>query len=321
MGGIVMVMLGAAYAHRIDSITAGIRALLARLESELSVYDPGSSISLLKEHAGVREVRISEDALRVLRIARDFGDIAEGAFDVTMAPLAVLWGFRDKQSPTRVPSKSEVDERLRLVDYRRLILGEQTAFLPEAGMAVDLGGIAKGFAVDCAYEYCRSMGVQDFLLDMSGNIRVSGHPQDGEEWRIGVRNPFDRMRMIGMVTLPDGAALSTSGSYERFVEIAGGRYSHIIDPRNGLPVRGTAGVTILADNAIDADCFSTLCFVVGLDQAPKFLTRPGHVEALIVPDRSPIEIHVSAGFLKTFVSMPAFSGAIRILESAATRER
>jgi len=185
------------------------------------------------------------------------------------------------------------------------------------GMAVDLGGIAKGYAVDRAFDYCRSAGIKDFLIDLSGNMRVSGRPQWGEDWQIGVRDPFDRSRLIGKVALPSGMALATSGSYERFVEIGGQRYSHIIDPRTGYPVTGTAGVTILCGDATTADGLSTSFFVVGLKGTARLLQRTPGAEVLILPDKYPLEIWLTPGFAKTFVPIPELSKAVRLLPSAS----
>jgi thiamine biosynthesis lipoprotein len=313
MGGLATVTLGAAYADRVEPVAAQVHDIFDRLERELSTYRSDSTVSLLAQKAGVAPITVSDDAYRVLSLAHHFGELSEGAFDVTVAPLVKLWGFGRTPAPAGLPSEETIREQLRLVDYSRLVLGDGTAFLPLKGMAVDLGGIAKGYAVDRAFDFCRNAGIGDFLIDLSGNIRVSGRPQWGEDWQIGVRDPFDRSRILGKVALPSGMALATSGSYERFGEIAGQRYSHIINPRTGCPVTGTAGVTILCGDAATADGLSTSFFVVGLKGAGRLLQKAPPADVLIVPDKYPIEIWLTPGFAKAFIAIPELAKAVRIL--------
>jgi thiamine biosynthesis lipoprotein len=180
-------------------------------------------------------------------------------------------------------------------------------------MALDLGAIAKGYAVDLAFGSCRSVGLEDFLIDLSGNIRGSGRPQWGKSWQIGVRDPFDRSSIIGKIALRSGMALATSGDYERFVEISGQRFSHIINPKTGFPVTGTAGVTILCGDATTADGLSTSFFVAGLKGSGKLLQKPQSAEVLIVPDKYPIEIWLTKGFAEVFVPIPELANRVRIL--------
>lgn len=316
MGGVATVTVGSAYSDRIEPVTAQVRGIFEGLEREMSTYRSDSDVSLLADKAGVAPIAVSDDTYRVLSLAQRFGALSEGAFDITVAPLVRLWGFGTTPAPAGLPLDETIREQLKLVDYHRLALEGRTAFLPVKGMAVDLGGIAKGYAVDRAFDFCRSAGVKDFLIDLSGNVRVSGRPQWGEDWQIGVRGPFERSRMIGKVTLQSGMALATSGNYERFVEIAGQRYCHIIDPRTGYPVTGTAGVTILSADATTADALSTAFFVVGLKGAGKLLQRTPSVDVLVVPDKYPIEIWLTPGFAKAFVPIPELSKAVRLLYPA-----
>ena len=313
MGGRATVTLGAAYSKRIESVTVQVRTIFERFERELSTYRPDSTISRLSEKAGVGPITVSDDVYRVLSLGQHYGELSEGAFDITVTPLVRLWGFGRTPARDDLPSEAAVQEQLRLVDYHRLVLKDQTAFLPAKGMAVDLGGIAKGYAVDRAFEFCRSAGIEDFLIDLSGHIRGYGKPHWGETWQIGVRDPFDRSRILGKVTLRSGMALATSGNYERFVELSGQRYAHIINPRTGYPVTGTAGVTILADDDTTADGLSTSYFVVGLKGAGNLLQKAPSVEVLIVPDKYPIEIWLTPGFSRVFVPIPELSKAVRPL--------
>ena len=239
--------------------------------------------------------------------------LSEGAFDATAAPLVRLWGFSGGLIPKVIPSPEAIRECMTLVDYHRLILRDGKAFLARKGMAVDLGGIGKGYAIDCAYDCCRGLGIRDFLFNFSGNIRVSGRPARRKQWQIGLRDPFDRSAIIGKIALPSGMALATSGGYENFVEIGGQRFSHLIDPRTGYPVSETASATVLAPDAISADGLSTAFFVVGVDGAPHLLGKVLSTEVLIVPSRHPLELWMTPGMRKLFTPIHNLECAVRTL--------
>ena len=296
MGTMASVTLGAAYADHIESVVENIRAIFDRLECEMSAYRPDSSISRLSAMAGVAPVAVPEDTYRVLSLGQHFGNLTAGAFNISASPLAALWGFNGAPVPRAVPSDESIRQILERVDHCRLVLNDGTAFLPDKGMAVDVGGIAKGYAVDRAYDYCLNAGIRDFLIDFSGNVRCAGRPSWRSGWQIGVRDPFDSSRILGKITLPDGRAIATSGSYERFVEIAGERFSHVIDPRTGYPVTGTASVTVLCSDAVTADALSTAFFVAGLKGARELLEKVSSVELLVVPDRYPANLWRTPGF-------------------------
>lgn len=313
MGGVATVTLGASCSDRIELITAKVQTLFDKLEKDLSAYRPDSAISQLGEKAGVCAIPVSDDAFRVLNLGKHFGELSDGAFDITMAPLARLWGFGRTAEPTERPSQEDIEKQLSLVDYRRVILAEGTAFLPVPGMAVDLGGIAKGYAVDRAFDLCRSTGLEDFLIDLSGNIRTHGRPHWRGQWQIGVRDPYDRSRIIGKVGVQNGWALATSGSYERFIMVGDTRYSHVINPKNGYPVTGTAGTTILAEDATTADGLSTPFFIGGLKGAGKLLGKAPSAEVLIMPDKFPTEIWLTPGFAKAFTPAPELAKAVKLL--------
>jgi thiamine biosynthesis lipoprotein len=313
MGTLATVTVTADAAGRIEPVAAGVRAIFDRLDRELSSYRPDSTISRLADEAGLAPVAVSEDTYRVLSLSQHFGDVSGGAFDVTVAPLVSLWGFNGAPVPQALPSEQEIRRRQKLVDYRRLVLRDGTAFLPVKGMAVDVGGIAKGYAVDRAYDYCRREGLRDFLIDFSGNMRAYGRPEWREDWQVGVRDPLDPSQIIGKIALSSGMALASSGSYERFVDISGQRYSHILDPRTGYPVAGTASVTVLCSDATSADALSTSFFIAGLKGAGELLEKVPSVELLIVPDRYPLEIRLTPGFAKVFTPVPELANSVTVL--------
>jgi len=313
MGGLANVTLGTSCHRRIESITAQIESLFERLERDLSAYRFDSAVCQLEDKAGKAPLAVSEDVFRALSLGKQFGELSGGTFDITVTPLARIWGFGRAKEPTKVPSEQEIREQMKLVDYRRLALAERTAFLPIKGMAVDMGGIAKGYAVDRAFELCRNANLEDFLIDLSGNIRASGRPAWRETWQIGVRDPFDRSRILGKVNVPKGWALATSGSYERFVLLGDTRYSHAINPQNGRPVNGTAAATILGPDATTADGLSTPFFISGLKEGENLLRKTGAAEVMIVPDKYPTQIWLTPGFARTFTPVAELAQAVRLL--------
>jgi thiamine biosynthesis lipoprotein len=203
-------------------------------------------------------------------VARD----TDGAFDPTVNPLMRLWGFRGGETRTAPPGDDEIAAALERVGWSHVALvktlvGGMSVFMGRSGMEIDLGGIAKGAAVDFAFDRLRAAGYRDFMVNLGGNIRVSGRPEPGrDEWRVAIRDPANPDATVGdPVILQDGEAVATSGSYERFVEIGGVRYSHIIDPRTGRPAGRAGSVSVVAPTAAEADAYSTASFVQGLGAA------------------------------------------------------
>jgi thiamine biosynthesis lipoprotein len=311
MGTRASVTVAAAYRDRLPQAAEHVATVFRRLESELSTYQRDSEISRLAEAAGRSPLKLSDETCSVLELSRKYGELTLGAFDVTIAPLVRLWGFGG-EARQNTPAPELIQERLKLVDFRKIELKEGTAYLP-AGMSIDLGGIGKGYAVDVAFEDLRRSGIGAAMVDLGGNIRVLGRAEAGENWTIGVRNPFDKERMLGKIDLPDGMAVATSGNYERFVEMSGRRYSHIVDPRTGYPVEGMAGVTVVFLNATGADALSTGLFVLGMSRSCEVLQRLPGAEALFVPDRDPIEIWLTPGMEKLFSPLPEFASSVQRL--------
>ena len=311
MGTMASVTVAAGYRERLPQSAEVVRAVFRRIESELSTYQRDSEISRLAEAAGRSPLKLSAETYRVLELSKEYGELTLGAFDVTVAPLVRLWGFGG-QARHNTPAPELIQERLRLVDFRKIELSEGTGFLP-AGMSVDLGGIGKGYAVDLAYEALRRSGFGAAMVDLGGNIRVLGRAEPEENWMIGVRNPFDKEQVLGKISLIDGMAVATSGNYERFVEMSGRRYSHIIDPRTGYPVEGMAGVTVISLNATIADALSTGFFVLGRDPSRDVLRKLPGTEVLFIPDRDPVEIWLTPGMVRLFSPLPEFASSVRNL--------
>jgi thiamine biosynthesis lipoprotein len=317
MGTFASITLSGPDARHADAYGQTCRHILSDLAARLSVYNPDSELSRVNAHAGGAFVRMEASAEQAVRAAVAYSALTGGAFDPTVAPLVRLWGFSGGTTPENMPSDHALAERLALVGVDGVEFSEDGIRLSSSGAMLDLGGIAKGFGVDRCYEALIAAGARNFMINLGGNIRCSGFadPSRRREWTIGVRNPFDRNAIVGSLVLHDGDAVATSGNYERFVEIDGRRYAHIIDPRDGMPVHGMAGVTIVAETAVAADALSTGFFVMATNGLIDVLERTAEVDCvLIVPDRHPLEILVFDTTAR-FEPLAAIVGSVRPLPS------
>ncbi len=269
-------------------------------DSPLSLFRTDSELCRLDARSGPGPVRAGRHLQANLELALRFGTLTGGAFDVTVGPLVKMWGFSGGQTPAERVSRDRIEEALRRVGYSRIRLQGGEVCLEATNMVVDLGGIAKGYAVDVCCDELRRRGARNFLINLGGNMRCFGRPESTRPWQIGVRNPFQQAQIIGKVDLEDGVAVATSGNYERFVVIEGKRYAHIIDPRTGFPVEGMAGVTVLAATAAEADALSTSLFVLGMKEGVKVVAAITNGAAVFIPDRKPLEVWVVPAITNVF---------------------
>ena len=244
-----------------QSVSAAF-AEIRRVDALMSLHRPDSELVRLNARAVREAVPVSEELFQVLAQAQEIARETEGAFDITIGPLADLWGFIRKEYS--LPNRAEVSAALPRVNYRLIELDPKTRtvrFLA-AGVSLDLGGIAKGYAVDCAVEQLHALGVSNVLVRAGGDLRVSGAPPDREHWAVQIEDPAKRGRRA-VIPLRD-AAVSTSGNYENFFQVEGRRYSHILDPRTGWPVPGLASCSVIASTCLESDAWATACFVYGV---------------------------------------------------------
>ena len=256
------------YGENRDALNAAVSAAFEefrRIDSLMSIHRADSELSRLNARAASEPVVASPDLFRVIAKAQEIAGQTEGGFDITIRPLADLWGFIWKEY--RLPTESELGAVLGRVNYRLVHLdAEQRAvhFLAP-GVSLDLGGIAKGYAVDCAIEKLRSIGVTNALVKAGGDLRVIGVPPGKTNWFVQLEDPRKEGRRTE-VPLRD-AALSTSGNYENYFEIDSVRYSHILNPRTGRPVLGIAACTVIAPTCMESDAMATACFVYGVENS------------------------------------------------------
>ena len=265
---------------------AGNQALdeVERLEERLSHYRRDSVISDLNLRAPHGPVLLEGSVFRLLQRALALSDETGGAFDPTAGALIRCWGFFRGEG--RMPKPEEVAEAREKVGRKLLQLDaeERTARFLREGVQVHLGAIGKGYAVDAAVETLRELRVDAALVHGgTSTVYALGAPPDQDAWLVGLCNPSDREERLGVVPLRD-RALSTSGDYEQFFEVDGRRYSHILDPRSGVPAAGVRSATVLAENAADTDALSTGVFVNGLAGARQLHETRPELGLILVPD-------------------------------------
>ncbi len=264
-----------------------------RLESLLSVWQPGSDVVRINDAAGRTPVVVSSDTLAVLETAAQASEWTNGKFDITFGALADVWKFDHDQDNT-VPDRQAIAARLPLVDYRLVEVNRaaRTAFIRKAGARIHLGGIGKGYAVDHAATILRERGFRDFLIQSGGDLYVAGRNGDAP-WKLGIADPRGPAgQSFATLELGDGT-LSTSGDYERFFIKDGVRYHHLIDPDSGQPAAGTRSVTIVSDRAVLADVLSTGIFILGPTQGMALIEKLPQVEGVIVTATN--QVLVSSG--------------------------
>ena len=260
---------------RAEESLAQAEIALRSVEAQMSGWLADSEISRFNAAAAETEVPLSPETLDVLRIARDAAEQTGGAFDVTCRPLIELW--RRAAQRGSLPTKQELADARAASGWQLIELTDRGAIKRAAGARLDLGGIAKGYAIDRAGSVLRRAGLSGGLVELGGDLLCFGEQAGGQAWPVDVNNPFGTAPLARLRIA--GGAVCTSGNYARFVEIAGNRYSHIVDPRSGRPADVAASVTVIAPSAVVADIWAT---ALSVDGPEGFAKLPDGAEALVV---------------------------------------
>lgn len=272
--------------HSEEQARAGIRAAMSelqRVDDLLSVSKPGSLVTKINREGSSGKIPVGAEVFSLLRDTVAMSSASDGAFDATIWPVAELWDF-DKGG--MVPKPTLIASKLPLVGYQNILFDDSAMSVGFArqGMGLDLGAIAKGWAVDRAMEKLKSLGIRNAIIDAGGDLRIIGARPGKDFWKIGVQHPREPGALLTTFSLRD-TAIVTSGDYERFFIAEGIRYHHILEPATGQPARGCRSVTVVAATAEEADACATAAFVLGPQKGLAFLrARPG-LQGLIVDDR------------------------------------
>jgi thiamine biosynthesis lipoprotein len=257
-------------------------ARVAALDAMMSDYRPTSGLMQLCQKAGGPPVQVSDELFFVLERAQQVSKISDGAFDVTVGPIVRLW--RRARRTQQMPDPEKLAQARALVGYQnvRLDAKSHTVQLLKAGMLLDLGGIAKGYAADEALKVLKDRGLPRALVAAGGDIAVGDAPPGAKGWKVGIAPLDDPEREPKHYLILENAAVSTSGDTEQYVEIGGKRYSHIVDPKTGIGLVGRMSVTIVARHGIDSDSLTKVVCVLGPEKGFPIVEAKDHVAAFVV---------------------------------------
>ncbi|MEE8349417.1 MAG: FAD:protein FMN transferase [Acidobacteriota bacterium] len=257
-----------------------VHDVVLEIDRLMSLYRPDSELVAFNNQSGMGPVPISAPTFQVFQASQHYRRLSGGALDVTIQPLVELWGFY-QMDRTSTPSPEDLQAVLGRIGGDRLDLDSAAKQAALAnGSRIDLGSIAKGYAIDRAVAELDARGVPAALIDLGGNIGVLGQPPEGRPWSVGIQNPREN-NLIGRLQFRSGA-VATSGDYDRYFEVGGKRFSHLLDPRTGWPAAELYAVTVVAPNATAADALSTAAFILGPEDGMTLLSQCQGVEGVLI---------------------------------------
>ncbi|HBX62172.1 FAD:protein FMN transferase [Empedobacter sp.] len=260
---------------------------MIRIENLISDWKPTSQVSLVNQNAGIKAIKVDREVFDLTKRAIYFSQLTDGAFDISFAAMDKIWKFDG--SMEKIPTQEEISKAIEKIGYQNIILDEEnsTIFLKKAGMKIGFGSTGKGYAAQKARTFMQDLGIQAGIIDASGDMTTWGNQPNGEPWKIGITNPFNRHKMLDILSMKN-AAVTTSGDYEKFILIDEVRYSHIINPKTGYPSTGLTGVTVIGTDAEMCNGFSTSIMVLGKEKGLNFINQQKDYAALLITDKGKI---------------------------------
>ena len=256
-----------------ELINREIEKVFNETNRSMSTYDEDSELSSINRSKDSENIPLSQGLYSVLDLALEICKFTNGAFDVTIGPLVNLWGFGPVKKSEVIPDQNEIRRLLDRTGCEKLELGHDRGYIRKLhpDIYIDLSGIAKGYGVDKIAEYLESLQIQNYLVEVGGEIRARGINEKGRKWRIGIEKPVTLERRIQKIVQLDDTGMATSGDYRNYFEVEGVRYSHTIDPSTGSPVaHNLVSVTVLDPSAARADALATALLVMGPDKGYRF---------------------------------------------------
>jgi len=266
---------------------------VSRIENLISDWIPASQVSQVNANAGIRPVKVDKEVFELTKRALQFSRITNGAFDISFAAMDRIWKFDG--SMTEMPTPEAIRKSVEKVGYQNIILDSvsSTVFLKKPGMKIGFGALGEGYAADQCRDMMITRGVEAGIVNGSGDMRTWGKQPDGSDWNIGLTNPLKKDKLFAVVPLKDGA-VTTSGSYEKYVVFNGKRYAHIINPATGYPATGLCSVTVFGPGAEMANGFSTSLMVLGQHAGLALLAKYPDYKCIMVTDAG--KVVTSPGF-------------------------
>jgi FAD:protein FMN transferase len=257
---------------------------IQRIEKLFTTFNESSQTNLINRNAGIAPVKVDKEVFDLIKRSKKISDITQGAFDITYGSIDKrLWNF-DK-TMTSLPDPQTAKHLVRLINYRNVILDENncTVFLKEEGMRIGFGGIGKGYAAEKAKSLLQQKGVGSGIVNAAGDLTAWGYQSDGKPWTIGIADPNASRHAFSFLDITN-TSVATSGNYEKFIMIDGKKYSHTIDPKTGLPVRGIKSVTIICPNAEIADAMATPVMIMGIKTGLDMINQMKGIAGIIIDD-------------------------------------
>ncbi len=259
-----------------------------RIEKLISSWDPNSQTSEVNHNAGIKPVNVDAELFYLIKRSKKISVLTDGVFDISYASLDKIWKFDGTME--RIPTKEEMEKSVQKVNYENIILDEEnlTVFLKEKGMKIGFGGIGKGYAANKAKDLMIAMGISNGVVNASGDLTTWGKKENGEEWGVGITDPTDKTKTFSWLLIGETAVV-TSGNYEKFVEFDGIRYTHIINPKTGLPAFGIKSVTLICPDAELADALATAVFILGEEDGIALIDQLKGIECLLFTENDELK--------------------------------
>jgi thiamine biosynthesis lipoprotein len=261
---------------------------IQRIEKLLTTFNEESETALINRNAGVKPVAVSKETFHLIERSIRISRITQGAFDITYGSVdKSLWNFDTNLHS--LPDQETAKKMARLIDYRNIILDDLncTVMLKKPGMRIGFGGIGKGYAAERAKTVMKEMGAQSGVVNAAGDMTAWGLQPNGKQWTIGIADPNSKDKIFSYMNITD-MAVATSGNYEKYILIDGKKYSHTINPKTGLPIRGIKSVTIISQNAEVADAMATPVMIMGIIPGLTMINQMKGIEAIIVDDNDKV---------------------------------
>jgi thiamine biosynthesis lipoprotein len=303
MGTTYRIKMVAGYFKNTSGLKEKIDQRLQAINQSMSTYLSGSEISRFNAIRDTREkLAVSNDFLRVMLAARDIYEKTGGAWDGTVKPLVNLWGFGNTGQTHQVPSEAAIKQQVRDIGFQHIVIFPQGYLQKKKSpLTLDLASIAKGYAVDQISGLLQTAGIENFLVEIGGEVFAAGYRKDASPWRVGINHPSTAAPTgdVYQVVPLHNRAMATSGDYRNYFQAGGQRFSHIIDPRTGYPVdNGVVSVSIVAGSCMLADGLATAVMVMGLERGLMLIRSLKDVEAFVIVETRPHEYahHATKGF-------------------------
>jgi thiamine biosynthesis lipoprotein len=281
--------------HGVEQIRYKVDSTLKSINLQMSTYIPSSEISKFNE-MGAMSISPSPQFLYVLEYARELSKLSRGLFDITVGPLVQLWGFSQKKLPWAPPEKSDVNKLLENIgnDTWDLVHGELIKLNPN--IQIDVNAIAKGFGVDIISLLLKSLGYNNYMVEIGGEVYCAGVNESDEYWKIGIEIPDFESRLLFDIVNMSESAMATSGDYRNYFTYNQTNYSHTINPKSGKPIEHSlASATVITQTCMDADGLATALLVMGTENALSFIENKNEVECLLIE-------RTESGKFRTFMS-------------------